>query len=308
MTRFESCASTMFTEGLATLLASVALDWTAPEGCPSRESVASAIVVGGEVSRDVVATAAVERISEDLWRLQLDTKIDGLENRRQIEAPSCAELADAAALLLGIEASSDPAPTPPAPTPRRAEPLPPEPRPGHAVEAPRRPPSASRSFAIGVAAGLGLGVFTGSATGAVASASWLPGKNRLKVDAAYFGTPQVVVVGVNFDLAAAGVTGCRLLLDGPVQVAPCAGVEGGRIAVRGVPGWVNPSFDDTVPWVALRAGGLVSYPIGRFSVTADVGVLAPLVRHRFVIAEALTIHEVAPVTLRLLAGVELRFP
>ena len=303
----------MFSVGLATLLGLVALDWTAPAECPSRESVANAIdgVLGGEVPRDVVAKAAVEPIADGRWRLRLDPAIDGVEARREIEAPSCAELADATAILVGIEASRDPRspglPEPPLPS---AELLPsPSPRSERVVE-PRRAPLRKRLFAVGAAAGLGLGLIGSRATGGVATVAWFHGKNRLSIDASYFVASDVAGVALRSDLVSVGFTGCPLLLDGRLEMGPCVGIEGGRVVTYDVPDIFGGSFDDALAWAAVRAGGLVSYPIGPFALNADVGAVVPLIRHRryVITAEAAEMNEAAPVAFRFLGGVELRFP
>jgi hypothetical protein len=291
------------------LLGSVTLTWIAPSECPGRDIVEREIAVAGgpSASRDVVADANVERVSDRVWRLRLATQIDGVKNERWLEAPSCAELAEAAALVLALDAGTEER------TPRSAEPEAPAP-PIATEDAPpeRAPGSAARWFAVGVSGGIDVGALASPALGVGASAAWLPGRSRLAIDVVYF--PPAAIersgrgIGGQFNLFVAGATACRSLLDAKLDLAPCAGVEAGRIAGHGTGSLVVASIDEARPWVALRAGVLLAYPAGRFAVRADLGAVVPLVRDSFLIAGLGTVHTPAPVTLRGLAGVEVRFP
>jgi hypothetical protein len=140
----------------------------------------------------------------------------------------------------------------------------------------------------------------------------LPGRSRLAIDVVYFPPgavdPSARGIGGQFDLVVVGATACRSLLSATLDLAPCAGVEGGRIGAYGAGSQVVESIDEARPWVALRAGALLSYPVGRFAIRADLGAVVPLVRDHFLIAGLGTVHTPAPVTLRGLAGIELRFP
>jgi hypothetical protein len=296
--------------GLSLVLrCSVALTWIAPPECPSRDTVQREIAVaaGRSAPRDIVADANVERVSDRVWRLRLATQIDGTKSERWLEAPSCAELAEAAALVLAIEAGADERSTrsaePEAPAlPIATEDSPPE----------RAPGSASRWFAVGVSGGIDVGALASPALGVGAWAAWLPGRTRLAIDVVYFPPAGIERsgrgIGGQFDLFVAGATACRSLLDTKLDLAPCAGVEAGRIAAQGTGSQVVESIDEARPWVALRAGALLAYPVGRFAVRADLGAVVPLVRDRFLIAGLGTVHTPAPVTLRGLVGVEVRFP
>jgi hypothetical protein len=287
------------------------LVWDAPAECPSHDVVEREIAraLGGAPRRDVRADAKVERIAAASWRLHLATEVAGHVSHRELDAPTCAELAEATALVVALESGNEAAPSPPPRTP----PAPPE-----TTTSSDSPPfqesgatAVARTIAIGISGGLSLGALANPAYGAALSAAWLPGRARVGLDVVFF--PPVHIgeaatgIGGEFELYLAGVVGCYSLLDGKLGIEACVGAEAGRLAARGEGPRVEESFDEARPWLAARAGALVTYPIGRLVVRADLGAVVPFRRDRFLIEQVDTVHSAAVITFRGLAGVEMRF-
>lgn len=89
------------------------LRWDAPAGCPAAARVRARVNrLTGSVRRQVKADAQVQREGA-AFRLTLRTEVDGVAGARELRAPDCASLADAAALILALMA--DPAATAEAP-------------------------------------------------------------------------------------------------------------------------------------------------------------------------------------------------
>lgn len=121
----------------------LSLAWTAPAGCPSRDDVLAETrrLLGGKIESDapLAARAEVALAAPSDYRLRITLDRTPGERPREVHAPTCAELGDAAALILalsldpaGVAGASpgsalhaDPAapPPPPAPEPLFVPPL-----------------------------------------------------------------------------------------------------------------------------------------------------------------------------------------
>jgi hypothetical protein len=81
------------------------LSWTAPPACPGRDAVLAEVRrllggrsgKGGRLAVDALVTAA-----DGGYRLRITTRGDGGERARMLAAPTCGELADAAALIIAL--------------------------------------------------------------------------------------------------------------------------------------------------------------------------------------------------------------
>lgn len=114
----------------------LSLAWTAPAGCPSRDDVLAETrrLLGGKIDSDapLAARAEVALAAPSDYRLRITLDRTPGERPREVHAPTCAELGDAAALILAL--SLDPASVADAPpgTALHADPAAPPPPPAPA--------------------------------------------------------------------------------------------------------------------------------------------------------------------------------
>lgn len=184
-----------------------------------------------------------------------------------------------------------------------------------AFEAPRNDRLRAPRFAARVFAGGGYGpTDTGYATigGAVA----LYGDRWRAQVGAGWSTPRTIrsaadaSVGGTFDawhLAARGcfvpTVGARQRLELPL----CPGVELGQVRGRGLDE-LPVALDAEFLWFALGVGqGLWFVPTPRVAVGVDLQLALPTTRGRFLV-DSTAVQRIEPVTIRALAGVEVRLP
>jgi hypothetical protein len=245
------------------------LEWSAPGGCPNGVEVLERIeaLLGTRIAdlrpEPISARGSVVVVEALRFELHLETEQRGQRFVRSMQAPSCAELGDAGALVLALaldpelverqarateskppETSSLPTTPPPAlPTPEvpKAPPPPPRqtlsPRVDDPADEPSRPTGALESFArIGLLADLGtvsdasFGARATVATGlgdfrAELGFSWLPPVRSF--------TARNPDRGGEIDLLAADLDGCFLPFHGALEVQGCAGLEVGRVHGEG---------------------------------------------------------------------------
>lgn len=305
--------------------------WTAPAECPDRDALLAA--VGRRLGRPLAGEASVDgRVTGDRLRgytLHLELSASGRGEVRDVQDPSCAALAEAAALrvVAAIEAPVVPAPPEPEPEPVAPEP---EPEPAAALEVvPAEPVRTVASPApspvqedrydgpggvLRLQGGLELGALTRSGTPAAAGAVGLglgllwP---RLRVELQGTVLPPRAVGSVRAGLYAAAAQGCGRVGRGAVEVPLCAGLEVG--AMRGQADEQLPGARArTQAWVAgLLGPGLAWHVSPRVSVWASLQVAVAILRPTFV--QGVTDDPTPTVLLgppiasgRLLLGVELR--
>jgi hypothetical protein len=113
-------------------------------------------------------------------------------------------------------------------------------------------------------------------------------------------------VGGRFRLVAGDASACYAVLRAPVELAPCLGLEVGRMTGTGVD--VQSSGSGSTPWVAPLAAVLAALPVGeRFAARLDLGVLVPVERPPFVLSGERTVYTAGPVAGRATLGIEVRF-
>src|SRR5580658_1472911 len=81
------------------------LTWDAPPECPSEGDVVADVQrrLGASVSgKMVVAHAKVSRRRDSTWRVVLVATQDGAKGQRTLDAPTCAAVASATALILAL--------------------------------------------------------------------------------------------------------------------------------------------------------------------------------------------------------------
>jgi hypothetical protein len=275
----------------------VSIEYHAPAGCPdAREFMwrVSARVprtraaAPGEKRREFLASIVSAPQGAE-GRLVI-READGTESIRTLEAPSCAEVADALALVVAL--AIDPhasAELPPAPQPQ-----PPQPPP-----APPPVPRAPWRFEGGLAGFIATGFAPGGLLGAQISAG-------AQLDATEFWAP-VMRAGFGYvaeqSFAVPGGRASFGWVGGQIELCPM-GIHPGPalswlLCGRGEFGSLRASGSNTVhprsssrSWEAVGPGTLFRYVFVRpLALEASASVLFPWTRDRFLIGSAV-VHEV----------------
>jgi hypothetical protein len=325
-------ALTLVMHARAAPSARVDLTWTAPLGCPDRETVVAEVdrLLRSSSTKDP-AVAHAEVTHEGRWRVRLETQSAGRSGRREIEAESCEQLAQATAVILALmidpeaamvgapPAERSSAPDPPhrpelADLPRRPDPsYVPEPLPAALAALPANRPATRRwQGVVGVsvlgdggtmpAPSLGVGLAGGAVLGpyrVVAGLGYFPSRTARLTAGSLFGG--------DFTLFFGALEGCGALITARlVRAELCAGVE--IEAMRGSGFGVRHPRAGTSVWSALLAGGLVEVPIVR-SVAAELGVTAvvPFARPEFSFDDLGPVHRAGAAAIRLGLGASARF-
>jgi hypothetical protein len=322
----------------------IELHWDAPTACPGADRVREHARrrMGAADTSAVVARGTVRSIDASTWILELTLEGEAGDEHREIRAASCEALAEAAGLLIAVAAdpsrapegpafapesapaepaSTEPAPTKPTPphlTP--PPPTPPEPAPPQPVVTPDPVPTAPsprrRSIDGAIRAELG-GQFLrvlplpNDATFGGALALRLPSA-RVELRGRYALAQRVADAtqrdaGGTIDLWTLGAAGCYAPRWRRLEFPICAGVELG--AMRGRSFGVTDDGSARTLFVALPIdANLVWAPIPRVGLLAGTGVSATLRRPSFHLRGLDPLFVAGPVALRLVVGVEVRFP
>jgi hypothetical protein len=272
-------------------------------------------LLGGEIrilqGGDITARAVVEHGLT--WSLAMDTELAGRLGRRSLEAASCQDLANAAALIIALMIDPDAVAahaTPPQPV--AAPPQPTDEAPATAP-APDRKPRAVE-FLVGIhAAGSdgtlpSIDVGVGGGIG-LQGRRWrveLRGTYGLRRDQKAMAVSPAGAYG-QFNFVAAAFAACINLGPQAFAFGPCADAEFGVISAKGV--GVSQSLPADTLWSALGAGGYAAISLGRhLGLPLHVDVLAPLRRSEFVFKnEPNRVFQAPAVGVRVSAGIELRF-
>lgn len=275
----------------------VRLTWRAPAGCPARDEVLSSIdrlrPPSSHPTAATVASANVTRREDGRWSLALRTHARNVAGVRTLVANSCAQVTDAAALILAL--TLDDAPSEPS-APTSAPP-------------PTRPTGSPLGVAARLSFALDGGTLPSAAPGLNATLAILRGRLRLELGVTYLFPRRGVNasnVGGDIALLSAGVRGCVALLRGPIEPRLCAGVEGGAMSGTGV-GLPTPASGAS-PWWGLFAGAAVALSLSshlslHFAVDAGLSVASP----DFVVDDVVLVHRPSTALARGASGVEWRF-
>ncbi len=164
--------------------------------------------------------------------------------------------------------------------------------------------------ALGVSLPLQLGPLPRFGPGLSGHAALLWPRVRLEAGGSFFFEQQSRIDatrGGDLRLGVGHVRACGRLGSGSLEFPLCAGVEVG--AMRGIGVGLATRNEDRIPWAgALADAGLTWSPLRWLALRAQAGVVVPLARYRFRIANTEVVHEASPVGLRLGIGVEARFP
>jgi hypothetical protein len=293
--------------------------WLAPAGCPSRDEVNAEIarLLGGSIrvpqGGDIKARAQV--VQGATWSLAMDTELAGRLGRRSLEAASCQDLANAAALIIALmidpEAVAAHA-TPPQPV--AAPPSPVAPPPVTAPSpAPERKPRAVE-YLVGILAAGSFGTLPSIDAGlgggiGLQGRRWraeLRGTYGLRRDQKAWAAAPAGAYG-QFNFWAVAFAGCFNVGRESWAFGPCADAEVGVISAQGF--GVSQSLPASTLWSALGAGGYAAISLGRhLGLPLHLDVLAPLRRSEFVFKnEPTRVFRAPAVGVRMSAGIELRF-
>jgi hypothetical protein len=296
----------------------IGLEWSAPPECPTAADVRAAIDVNlaGEGSagpwQSVTVRGSIEAV-DDAWLLHLRAELPAGSVVRDVESHACAELAEAAGLILAVvldplrfaatskrvaavgsdaEAAPNLAASPPVASPPKVR--------------RRRPAIDLRLGALGeygslggLRAGvwLGVGVVTRRFRFDLAGEYWGP-RRELPFDDA----PSA---GVSVQLGGVAARGCVIPNDGALTFAACVGVEAGAARGQGVgldratlshPAWVAVVVGPELAWISKHRVGLW--------VAADA--MVHVVRPRWTVRDLGVAAHTAPVGFRLVLGPTVR--
>jgi hypothetical protein len=280
----------------------VELSWDAPAGCPDAEVVRSGIAHGlpsteGGLAR-VNALVSVSQLDAEHWRAALELRGADWTATRTLKGPSCAAVADAAALVIVMALANElqarevvvEAPPPPPPPP---------------VE-----PRAPSSPLVGVAAAVDTSTLPGATPGLAVALGWRWARARVDLRGAFFREQSAKIgdqsaTGADLSLLTASARGCYVLGQ-VVALGPCVAAGFDRVVGRGF-GPISPTEASNI--APFFAGGLVAeWRLSRWVVpflSAEAAI--PLVRARFSVEDVGPVHQAAAVSFRGAAGFELRF-
>jgi hypothetical protein len=279
-------------------LAPVDLRWEAPGGCPDADVVRASIARGvpetpagfARVQANIVVTA----LDAEHWRAALELRGADWTATRTLKGPTCDAVADAAGLVIVLALTTELGERPvvvAAPPP----PPPPEPLP---------------TPTLGLAAAGDAGTLPDATAGGTLSLGWRAAHLRLDLRGSLLASQSGTIAGradtgATLSLASVGLRGCWLW-GRTLSLGPCVGAGVDRLRGAGF-GPITPG--EGTNFAPLLGAGLQGE--GRMSrwVAAFVAVDAaiPLVRAQFSVKDIGLVHEAAAVSLRVAAGLELRF-
>lgn len=254
--------------------------------------------------------ARIEKVGPR-YRATLDIESARSRGERVLEADSCDALARSAAVVVAMAVAPDrddsppPAVVTPAPPP---EPMALDQDLGHVPPA-RNAPDARTRVAIRAQAVADSGRMPTTAGGGGVAIGIDPlARLHLEIFGALFAEQDGRIDaerGATFSLLTAGARACWALTRG-VEIAPCVGLDVGRLAATGF--GAQKVADGAAIVVAPEALVAARFPLaGAFGIRAGLGVLAPMSRQSFVITARGTIHEVPALALSGFVGPEVRF-
>ena len=318
------------------------ITWEAPSSCPDADTIREhARVRLSGWGEPVTAVGTVSGSDAEGWQLVLRVEGPHGIDERQVHATSCKELGEAAGLFIAVAADPNAdagATEPPAPVPEpepatepepaaepESEPPPepePEPQPQPTLESQPEPePPRETSVSSGWRGLVRLegsarflrvlpepvGADVGGAIGLWPGRPWL----RLEARARYsFGqriTYDDGIVGGDFDLWVAGASGCFEPRRGAFSFPLCAGLELG--SMRGASFGVQEPGSASSLHVGLPLEAAVTWaPLPWLAVWLSPRASVSLRRPRFHVRDLEVLFRAGPAALRVVAGLELRFP
>jgi hypothetical protein len=275
------------------------LRWDAPAGCPEAVAVRAGIARGLPAappgSEPMLVSVVVRALDADHWQAALELRGVDWTATRTLKGASCAAVADAVGLVIGLAFTSELASRPVV-----VAPPPPPPPPVH------EPSSAVASLAFVAESGELPSATVGGALGL----GWRWTRALVEVRGSLF-APRTASVAAFPDtggrlwLASLAARDCALwgqTLSGGV----CVGVGVDRIAGTGTGPIATAAVTSWVPFLGsgLRGEWRVSRWVATF---LDLEDAIPLVRARFSVKNIGLVHQADPVSFRGAAGLLVRF-
>jgi hypothetical protein len=276
----------------------IELRWDAPAGCPDIDTVRAGIARGVPTTptsaEPMYAGVAVSADDAAHWRAALELRGADWTATRALKGPSCAAVADAAELVIGMALTSElearevvvasPPPPPPRPTPST--------------------PTVALAFVGDV------GTLPAAAPGGALSFGWHRSRVFVDVRASLFASRTGLLAvepdaGGSVSLASLDLRGCYLW-GGRVAVGPCVGAGVDRLHATGRGPFMTGNVTSFAPLLegSLQAAWRMSRWVAPF-IAADAVI--PLVRARFSVEDVGQFHQSAAVSFRGAAGLEVRF-
>ncbi|PCC74599.1 hypothetical protein SAMN02745121_06965 [Nannocystis exedens] len=327
---------------LLSLAGPPAIEWRAPEGCPTRDDVLDALAaLTRPPDLEGVRVRGVVRRVAGRYELRLDIHTQRLTQRRVERADACESLDGAAALIIAIaidplefanqlappapepEPEPEPAPPPPVPPPPEvvgpapAAPAPepagdPPPPPRDAPPPRPRAPRPARAHELSVLLRVDGAIDAGATPTIAGDIGGAFGflYHRLRIEAVGHYMParpltfEDARVGVVARWAL-GVRGCGRFLPGPLEIPVCLGLEGGQFLAEGA-GITVSRREARPPWFAVSLGlGLVWSPHPRVGLGVRTDFLVTPLRAQFTVSDEL-VFITQPVGVRFGGGLEIR--
>ncbi len=265
--------------------------------------------VDAQITRDAVGPYHL--------RLVITDPEGGIRERR-VDGATCAEVAGAAAVILALASDDD------APAPAEAAPISPPPvasPPSTSGDVDPAPPvippaavdaSSPRVWDVAVIGGVDFTSLPGPAPGFGVGVRLAVGPSRLELRATAWLPERArlasrTAVGGDIALYAGALRYCRMLVEGRIDLGPCAGFEAGAFVASGV-GVTTPTTA-TGPWLAPELALLgAAHLDSRIALTIELDGLVVLARDRFVVTQAGQVFQPPQGTARALVGLHVRFP
>jgi hypothetical protein len=329
----------------ATPVLELALAWSAPADCPSRDTVVAEVrrLLGGKIDNPDNVSARAEITRRESYHLHLTLSVGGSERARDVEAPTCAALGDTAALIVALaidpnagddlvdsqhskplpslEESRGPAPLPtfsiPPPPPPESV-VPPPPPPFSMPLTPSPPTPAKKSVPGRVQAHAGLaseqGAFGQPSVSGRAGAAFVRLPLRIELSGIFewvgrIAAPQADGKGGSFWLVAAALAGCyeRAPSGDSEGASTAAGCAGLEAGSVSASGFgILAPVERASPWVAPFVGAIGRWAFHpRVALRLDLSVFIPVVRADFRIDGVGLVHRTGVLGARGGAGLEL---
>jgi hypothetical protein len=266
----------------------VELSFKAPAECPQEDAFRQRVehFLGQRIEsrrdQEIVIVAVTERTGSRAFSVRLHMATSSGIQRRELTHEDCAELTEAAALIvaLAVDPTLTPPPdaTPPEPVEKEAPPAPAEtptplPQPSPVPSLPEAPPehdqgegsnegSAGVRLSLALLGFVGTGALPEAGPGAMAEIAADAGPLRLAVRGSYW-FPRFAALadasgpGVELDLWSAGVRACWVSRWPRVELSSCLGPELGDLRGKGVE--VQNSRTRHARLSALVAGATLAY-------------------------------------------------
>jgi hypothetical protein len=297
---------------LAVMLSSAAsaaplVHWRAPADCPDEADVEKR--VASRLGPDAAASAPIDVVVHAEGR----GFVAQIGDARMLTSASCAELADAAALVVARLVLEEPAPAPSAPV-APAEPVPPivpiappQPPLDVVVHASRPVPKRELGFGLRLSALTGGGAQPGVALGGELAVPlvW----RQLFIEPAgelwARSTSSGAMPGLEASLTAAALRGGWRSNALPLRAWLVA--EVGRVSGEGIN--VIAPRAAAAAWAGVGAGGAFTWSFERgVAFVASAEVIAAIARPRFGLDDGDLVYQPAAVALRLAVGLEVAWP